>query len=155
MKSARWLVLTAMLGSASALAEQSHTLRQGAHDLTFHYGVVPAAVVLAHADEHPERAMHGGKPGAASSHIVVALFDSASGERVSDAEVTATVTPLGRSSVTKKLERMNIAEQPSFGEFFPLSAPGIYRIRFEARRPGASAPAVAEFEHRIAPEGRR
>jgi hypothetical protein len=145
-----------MLGSASALAaEQSHALRQGAHNLTFHYGVVPAAVVLAHPDEHPERAMHGGKPGRESSHLVVAIFDASSGQRVSDAEVSATVTRVGGNSVTKKLEVMRLRDQPSFGGFFSLNAPGIYRIRFEARRPARSTPVTAEFEHRVSPVGIR
>ena len=50
---------------------------------------------------------------------------------------------------------MAIANQPSFGGFFPLDVPGIYRIRFEVRRPGIAEVAAAEFEHRVSLEVRR
>jgi len=69
--------------------------------------------------------------------------------------VFAGVTPVGGASVTKRREPMMIANQPSFGGFFSLGAPGIYRLRFEARRPGVAEVASAEFEYRVSPEGRR
>lgn len=74
---------------------------------------------------------------------------------IADAEGTATVTLLGGASATKRLEPMAIANQPSFGGFFSLGAPGIYRLRFEARRPGVAEVASAEFEYRLSAEGRR
>jgi hypothetical protein len=156
MKQAAWLFAAWLAaGTPAFAAETSHAIRQGAQDLAFHYGIVPAAVVLAHPDQHPERAMHGGRPPKGASHVVLALFDAAGRRRVSDAQVTATVTPVGGASVSRKLEPMSIAGQPSFGGFFSFAAPGIYRIRFEARLPGAHGPAIAEFEHRVSPEGRR
>jgi len=137
-------------------ADPAHALRQAtAQEVVFHYGVVPAAVVLAHPDKHPEREMHRGAAPKGASHLVVALLDAAKGERIADAEVTATVTLLGGASATKRLEPMAIANQPSFGGFFSLGAPGIYRLRFEARRPGVAEVASAEFEYRLSPEGRR
>ncbi len=87
--------------------------------------------------------------------MVVALFDAAKGERIARAEVTATVSLLGGAAVTRRLEPMMIAGQPSFGGFFSLGAPGIYKLRFEARRPGVQDVASADFEHRVSPEGRR
>jgi hypothetical protein len=129
-------------------ADPAHALRQAtAQEVVFHYGVVPAAVVLAHPDKHPVREMHRGAAPQGASHLVAALFDAARGERIEDAEVTA--------SATKRLEPMAIANQPSFGGFFSLGAPGIYRLRFEARRPGVAEVASAEFEYRLSPEGRR
>jgi len=49
---------------------------------------------------------------------------------------------------------MDIANLPSFGAFVPVGAPGIYKIRFEVKRPGVAGTASAEFEHRI-PAARR
>lgn len=149
------LVGSLLLVGPLLAAEPAHALRQRG-GITFHYGVVPAQVVLAHADQHPERRMHGGAaPKGGASHVVVALFDAAKGERIAQAEVIATVTVVGGASVTKRLEPMTIADQPSFGGFFQLGIPGIYRLRFEARRPGAAEAASAEFEYRVSPQGRR
>lgn len=139
------LLLYAGLLGAAAQAQPAHAIRQSG-ELQFHYGVVPAELVLRHPGEHPERQMHG-KSAPRGSHLVLALFDR-SGNRVADAEVTAHVTLAGGPSVTKGLEPMQISEQASFGAYVPIGAPGIYRIRFEAKRPGA-APATAEFEHRV------
>ena len=75
--------------------------------------------------------------------------------KLPEAEVTARVTLLGGTSVTKRLELMEIANQPSFGGYFQLGMPGIYRIRFEVRRPGAAHAATAEFEYRVSVDGRR
>jgi hypothetical protein len=135
-------------------AEPGHALRKAGRDVVFHYGVVPASVVLAHPDKHPERQMHGGVAPKGASHLVVALFDAASGDRIAHAEVTATVSLLGGVAVSKRLEPMTIAGQPSFGGFFVLGMPGTYKLRFEARRPGAPV-APAEFEYRVSHEGRQ
>jgi hypothetical protein len=140
------LLLYAGLLGAAAQAQPAHAIRQTG-ELQFHYGVVPAELVLRHPGEHPERQMHG-KSAPRGSHLVVALFEAQAGKRVADAEVTAHVTLAGGPSATKRLEPMRIAGQPSFGAYVPIGAPGVYRIRFEAKRPGA-APATAEFEHRV------
>jgi len=157
MRSAFLFSLVLLLSSAGQAfaADPAHALRQTGRDVVFHYGVVPAQVVLAHPDKHPEREMHGGAAPKGASHVVVALFDAAKGERIAQAQVTTTVSLLGGASVTKRLEPMMIANQPSFGGFFSLGAPGIYRLRFEARRPGVAEVASAEFEYRVSPEGRR
>ena len=150
------LLACAALGVSSLrAAEPRHALRQTGAEIVFHYGIVPAQVVLAHPVEHPERAMHSGKAPTGASHVVVALFDAVKSERIAQAEVTATLTLLGGASVTKRLEPMAIAGLPSFGGFFSLGAPGIYKLRFEARRPAAAELASAEFEYRVSPEGRR
>lgn len=156
MKSGFWFLLVLLIFAANRVAaEPVHALREAGREVVFHYGVVPAQVVLAHPDKHPERQMHGGAAPRGASHVVVALFDAAKGERIARAEVTATVSLLGGAAVTKRLEPMMIAGQPSFGGFFSLGAPGIYKLRFEARRPGVQDVASADFEHRVSPEGRR
>ena len=147
------LVFTAWLMAlpASASAQNAHAIRQGAQGLAFHYGLVPAELVLAHPAQHAEREMHGGaKRG--QNHVVLALFDGE--RRISVADVTVHVTLAGGPSVTRKLEPMTIAGQPGFGGFVSMGAPGIYTIRFEVRRPGQPLE-QAEFEHRISPELRK
>lgn len=133
---------------ASLQAQPAHSAQQRG-ELLFHYGIVPAELVLAHAEGHAEREMHKGRAKAGTSHLVVALFERASGRRIADAEVHATVGLVGGAALTRRLEPMTIADQPGFGGFFSFAAPGVYRIRVEARRPGAPQPASAEFEHRV------
>ena len=149
--------IVALLVAAGPLpaAEPANPLRLTKDGVVFNYGVVPAQVALAHPDQHPERTMHRGVAPKGSSHLVVALSDAVNEQRIAEAEVTARVTLLGGGSVTKRLELMAIANQPSFGGFFPLDAPGVYRIRFEVRRPGIAEVAAAEFEHRVSLEVRR
>jgi hypothetical protein len=149
------LLLVSVLFGAPIAAEPVHALRGAGREVVFHYGVVPAQVVLSHPDKHPEREMHRGAAPRGASHLVVALFDAAKGERIAQAEVTATVSLLGGATVTKQLEPMTLAGQPSFGGFFVLGMPGIYKLRFEARRPGVPEVASAQFEYRVPPEGRQ
>jgi hypothetical protein len=132
-----------------ALAQPAHTQRQTS-GLLFHYGLVPSEMVLSHPQSHEERRMHPGDARKGRSHLVLAIFDAASGERVAKAEVTVHIALAGGPSTTKVLEPMEIAKQASFGAFVPVGAPGIYKIRFDVKRPGMAGPESAEFEHRIA-----
>jgi hypothetical protein len=145
-----WLTLS---GDYTVAVQHEHSVRQVGGGIEFQYGLMPAALVARHAENHPERKMHGGAVSRSGVHLVVALFDKQSGERVADAEVEVTIGLLGGASVRKRLQPMAIADQPSYGEFFAMGAPGLYRIRFEAKRPGVAGIAYAEFEHRVATKG--
>lgn len=145
-----WLAAVA----GSALATQiEHAPRRSSGDIEFQYGLMPAKEVARHAEDHVERKMHGGVEPASDTHLVVALFDRHNGARISNAEVEASVTLLGGASQRKRLERMTVADQLSYGGYFSMGVPGLYRIRFEARRAGAPGIAYAEFEHRVGREG--
>ena len=145
-------VLLAILAGAAAAAQLEHAARWAGGGIDFQYGLMPAEVVARHAKDHPEAKMHGGAPAKGDTHVVVALFDKQSGARIADAEVDATVALLGGASIRKRLEPMAIGGLPSYGGFFSMGAPGLYRIRFEARAPAMSGTAFAEFEHRIGRE---
>lgn len=147
-------LLASGLVAGTAAAESAHASRQVSGGLLFHYGLVPAEVVLAHPQSHTERQMHGGAR-REENHIVLALFEAKDQTRIAQADVTVHVTLAGSTSVTKRLEPMTIAEQPSFGGFVSVGVPGIYKIRFEVRRPGVAGTSSAEFEHRVSPELRR
>ena len=149
---ASWLLVGALV-AGTAVAQGEHASRQSA-ELLFHYGLVPAEVVLAHPRAHTEREMHGG-PDRGESHIVLALFDAKDRTRVAQADVTVRIARAGGQGVTTRLEPMTIAGQASFGGFVSVGMPGIYTIRFQVRRPGMVGTASAEFEHRVSPELRR
>lgn len=154
-KSAAVAVAAGLVAAASAFgAETAHAGSTSAQGLAFHYGVVPAEVVLAHPGSHAEREMHGGAR-RGESHIVLALFDQDDQRRIAEADVTVHIMLAGGSSVTRRLEPMTIAGMPGFGAFVSMGMPGIYRIRFDVRRPGVPGVASAEFQHRVPQGGSR
>lgn len=119
-------------------------MRQIAGDIVVYFGVLPADMIRGHPPEHPESDMHGGVP-PGESHLMVALFERASSQRIADAEVWATVSGEGMDRMRKPLEPMTIAGARTFGNYFMLLGPGPYRIDVEIRRPGASQPVRATF----------
>ena len=118
-----------------------------AGNLAVYLGVMPAELVQGHSPEHPEGKMHGGLPsGKRQNHVVVAVFDTKDGSRITNAEVSARVGQIGLAQMAKKLDPMTIANTTSFGNYFLMSSAGIYRIEIEIRRPNAQA-VKATFEY--------
>jgi hypothetical protein len=66
--------------------------------------VIPAAIAEGEITrEHGEPIMHGAPPSAPhAQHLVVAIFNSPTGERVTDAVVTAQVSVLGVTSFPRR-----------------------------------------------------
>ena len=143
------MAAAATLILASLALAQSDSLSKTVGGVTFYLGVIPAEIVRAHPIEHPESTMHGSPPkGSGSRHIVVALFDAATGARITDAKVSARVEQLELAAELKDLEPMQISGTVSYGNFYAMPGNGIYRIRIVAKRKGASRPIEAEFEYR-------
>jgi len=120
--------------------------------LAVYVGVVPAEIVKGHPSGHAEQTMHGGAPkGAHEYHIVAAVFDAASGSRISDATVSAQISGVGLSGTKKTLDRMEIANTISYGGFFDLPGRDLYTIGLTIERPGPPKPVRLEFkyDHRI------
>jgi hypothetical protein len=131
-------------------ADQAHALRAGRGGVVFHYAVMPAEIVLGPTSP---AAHDGARQG--TSHVVVAVFDASTNERIAVTEVTASVSRGRSPPVIKRLEPMAIADRAVYGGLFELEAPGVYTLRFKAIRPGAAAAVGAQFEYRVSPEGRR
>lgn len=110
---------------------------KSANGLTVYLGVVPAELVKAPGPHSSERPMHGGSPkGSHEHHVVVAVYDSSSNTRITDATVTAKVSGLGLSGPQKTLEPMRIADTLTYGAFFDLTR-DLYTIRVTVQRPGS------------------
>ena len=83
--------------AAAAGTGDSHRVETGNHQrvdgIDVYYGMLPGRIAGKHPATHEERAMHGGVPaGKGQYHLVVALFD-ASGQRITDAKVSAAGAP--------------------------------------------------------------
>ncbi len=140
--------LATVTGAATA---QAHAARQVVDGLVFHYGLVPAEIVLAHPDSHAERQLHGGGS-RGESHLVLALFDERQKIRLVQAEVTVQISRAEVVVASMPLQPMTIRGQPGFGGFVSVGAAGVYTIRFDVRLPGASSVSTAAFEYRVSPE---
>jgi hypothetical protein len=134
-----WLLVLACLLAGTALAQS----RQERAGLTMYWGLVPAAVV---AERHPGEELHGGAPkgGGQVHHLVVALYDTASGRRVEDAIVRAQLSEAGIVDAPPKyLLPMKVNEQASYGQVFGMAKDGPYRFRIFVKLP--QRPGEIEF----------
>lgn len=117
--------------------------------VAIYLGVMPAEIIQGHPREHEEGRMHGGVPaGRHRDHLVLALFDDDSGERIEDAQVSAGVMELGLRGQWKTLEPMRIAGTITYGNYFDMPDEGTYHIRLRIRRPGSAGVIEAVFTHR-------
>ena len=141
---ALWL---ALMATGPAAAEQTPGLKS-AGGLSVYMGVVPAEIVKGYAPERPEDKMHRGAPrGPHDYHVMVAIFDSATGARVSDATVSAQVSGIGLAGPKRNLEPMEVAGAMTYGNFFDLPGRDVYTVRLEVRRKPSEAPVTFEFKY--------
>jgi hypothetical protein len=137
------LVLHASSGILAA-ADPPYKVANG---LGIYLRVVPAEMVKGPPPHSAERPIHGAVPGRTHAfHVVAAIFDADTRERVSDAKVTAQVSRLGQSGTEKTLEPMEIAGPTVYGGFFDLLTPDLYTIRLTIERSLAGQPVVVDFK---------
>jgi hypothetical protein len=149
----------AVLGAVAALlswwavpsaSAQSVDYTKSAGGFEFSLGVIPAAVVRDTLVDHHAETMHGGLPrGTRVQHVMVAIFDRGSGQRVTGATVTARVEEPGHFGNERPLEPMNVAGAVSYGNYFPMAAGRPYEIRVRARIPGAPETVTVVFRYRV------
>ena len=142
----RAMIAAATLVVMTAALAQSTSLSKTVDGVTFYLGVIPAEIVRG---QHPESTMHGSPPKRSGSrHIVVALFDAKTGERITDAKVSGRVEQLGLTADHKDLDPMQIAGTVTYGNFYPMTSGGFYKIRVIVKRKGHSRSIEAEFDYR-------
>jgi hypothetical protein len=116
--------------------------------LTVYLGVVPAEIVKGPPPHSAERPMHSRIPrGPHEYHMVTAIFDAATGTRVSDASVSAQLSGVGLSGERKNLEPMQLSGTITYGAFFSLPGRDLYTIRLAIMRPGARQPVTIDFRY--------
>jgi len=117
--------------------------------IAVYLGVMPAQVIQGYPKEHLESKMHGGVPiKGHRDHVVVALFDDATGKRIENAKVKGSVMELGLAGQFKKFEPMKIANTITYGNFFDMPNKNIYHIKVQIRRPGIKRVVEVRFTHR-------
>jgi len=128
--------------AAKAGDSEAHKITDG---IELYLGVQPAALV---SRVHPGAEMHDGVPsGRNFKHVMVAVYDATSGERIEDATVEARVTPLGLATITRPLEPMVIADTITYGNFFNMAIAGQYEIEVAIKRAEVTQPTIFIFPY--------
>ncbi|WP_156968900.1 hypothetical protein [Arenimonas metalli] len=127
------VVLAAFVAIAHAAPTDQ---RQQNERITLYYGVVPAALSQAALAAHPPAPdVHGTvRPAAGTHHLVVALFDTPTGQRITQATVTVRHTPPQGAAMSKVLEPMPLGDALSFGTTLVIAEGRNHRLRIEVRR---------------------
>jgi len=142
------LVLTLTFLSAHAAENTQHKI---VDSISIYVGVLPAEMLLGHAKGHEEREMHGGVPaGSNRYHVVVALFDAASGKRITNAQVKIGGASVGLAAARKKAEPMLVNNLVTYGNYVSLPGQGPYKIQIEIKRAGVGKLIEVEFEYPFA-----
>lgn len=113
-----------------------------------YYGVVSSEIVGTHTPNHPEAEMHGGIPAdKRAHHLVIALFEQGSFDRITNAEVSGTVAELGMAGQTKPLELFSINDSLTYGNYFNFTRGTKYQITVSVLVPGKKADVKFRFEY--------
>ncbi len=131
------LVVLLAAPASAGVVDGVHTVG----DITVYLGAMPAAIVRGHSPDHPEASMHGGvpAPGAHAVHLVVAVFRTFGGQRVTDATVTARIFEARGKTWTVPLAPMTINGALTYGGYASLRSVNDYRIDIVVARPQPAA----------------
>ena len=142
-----WLfVLLASDAMAGALAQAPGSTRTERFEV--YVGLMPAALSSTRVGLDQASGSHRTDARQADSHhVVVALFDRATGQRVTDATVSAHHTPPGGRGTTKRLEPMPFGDTLTYGNTFSIAAGAGHRIEIEIRRDGSIDHAAFRYDN--------
>jgi hypothetical protein len=139
-----------LLASPIAPVRADETSYRVTDNVLIYLGVLPANMIRGeHPSTHTESLMHGGVPaGADEYHVLIALFNATTYERLSNARVSARVSEVGLSGEEKTLEPMDIANTITYGNYFQMKGRGPFKIEVSINVPGARDEIKVVFEHR-------
>jgi hypothetical protein len=139
--------LTVMLAVCESVAAESESYRE-VDGMSVYLGVIPSEIAGSRHRTRAERMMHGGAPsGENSYHVLVSVFDQATGQRLRGLSVKASVHAHGRATSTKPLGPMTVADALTYGNYFVLPGSGEHQITVEILRPEAAQAVRADFTH--------
>ncbi len=106
-----------------------------ADGVVIYLGVIGSQTLVDDAGSYGDHNMLCPPPGGHDSyHMMVALFDHDTGERVTDAEVYARVSPLGLIGPRKHFGAIELAGVATYCNYFDLPATDHYDSEMEIRR---------------------
>ena len=140
------LVMGAVVVFAPFSAAGQSPLSKLADGVLVYLGVMPTEAMWEQREFYPEHFQGEEVPrGKNVYHVVVALFDRVTGERITDADVEARVSPLGLVGPKRHFDTMTEAGALTYYQYFTLSPHDRYVIHVMIRRPQATQIAEAKF----------
>ena len=129
-----------LLFGSNLVANEDLQRHQKVDGMNVYFGVIPAQIILDHPD------MHGGNENTKkyTYHILIALFDSKTDKRISNAKLKATVIPLGMKGKTKELELMD-GNMKSYGNYFTMHEITPYTISVEIQSTEHGKISIVDF----------
>ena len=103
--------------------------------LSVNIGLIPAPAIQGRPAGDPMAPMPGGPVRSYKFHLVVAVFDAATRERITDASVMARVSEIGLAGSEIMLEKMKGTDTVSYGGLVGFPSNGRYVIAVEIERP--------------------
>lgn len=138
------LIYGLILGSAllmSPILYASHTEQHlRVENMDVYLGVVPSELTQHHEILHSDSTDQPNK-----YHVLVALFDSSNGQRITDAKVKAYVAPLELAGVRKDLKPMVDGGLQTYGNYFLMPKSELYRIKLDIRPAGSKEALQGNF----------
>lgn len=131
-----WLLLLLAIGCSGPVAQRASDGSARSDRFVVYFGVLPVSMTREAAAVHtqrPDAHRPATAPGPDTHHLVVAVFDAGSGNRISNAELLARYVPPNGMPTTKALEPMRIGETISYGNTFSLSEGRGQRFEVEIR----------------------
>jgi hypothetical protein len=143
------MLITVAIFAPVAIASHVPERFQVVNGVAIYLGVIPGEVLQKqHPKDHGEHKAHGGIPGKGhSDHVLVALFDEATGKRIENAQVMGSIVELGLGVQQKKLEVEEIEGTITYGNYFDLPDKSMYHIKLEIRYPERKGVIKAQFTH--------
>ena len=143
------IMLALLVLTAGCTKQEAPRNSQVVDGVAIYLGVVPSQIVEGHPGSHVESKMHGGVPVAGhSDHVVVALFEDATGKRIEDAQVIGSIAEMGTDSDRTNFERMRIDGTITYGGYISNAPAGHeYHLKLRIQRPGNKNEIDATFSH--------
>ncbi len=148
-RQAALVLISVVIFSPVATASDAPENFQVAKGIAIYLGVMPAEVIKGDHKTNKQTKKHKrALKREHRDHVVVALFDNATGKRIENAKVKAGVMEFGLGTKVKKLDPMKIAGTITYGNYFDMPNKDIYHIVIQIRRPGIKGVVEAKFTHK-------
>jgi len=135
------IVFLAVFSTASVAIAAGSAHYQRVDDVDFYLAVIPAEITRGRSALSEKFKAHE-----TSYHIIISLFDSSTGNRITDAAVNAIVSRSGGMvKQNKTLEPMLIMDASSYGNYFLMSEPGKYHLHFKVQTPSRKYEITSDF----------
>jgi cytochrome c5 len=110
-----------------------------------YFGSIPADVIRRNPKEYPEKSYGVPPMGPDQYYVTIALFDAASGKRITDAVVRARISTASSAGPEKALEPASTADSRTYGNYFAMARTGPFEISVHIKRSDSVGTIEAKF----------